>query len=127
LYIHSSNLFFKGSTDCNGGTWTDYFSSDSPNNVGDFETLSKVRLIDPTVCENPISADARRKNDTLHWSLLNRGKLSSTGFVCRNYLPYANTDLEYWPCDDYEIRFCCPDYGKFDLMHVVNGTLNTKM
>ena len=115
--------------DCPGGEWTSYVNADVPGGEGDFETLWNARLIDPSICENPIAVDARIVKSCLHWTVLGRGEISGSGFVCKNTDPYfvASDDqsssyfrsglddaewVEYsvddYPCDDYEVRFCCP-------------------
>ena len=106
---HCSNPFHLGKPSCEGGVWTNYISSDVPAGQGDYETLSKVRLIDPSVCENPTRVDARRIKDSLHWTEIGRGEIFLHGFLCKNYVTYSLfNNVSYLPCDDYEVRFCCP-------------------
>ena len=93
-------------------------------------------MIDPSICENPIAVDARIVKSCLHWTVLGRGAITNNGFVCKNTDPYflfasfltENTEqssaqvstryddgewdgylLDDYPCDDYEVRFCCPE------------------
>ena len=98
---------------CENGEWTSYFSTDTPDGRGDFETLDKVRLIDPTVCQIPTNVDARRISDSAHWSVIGRGRIFKNGFECKNvFTPILRIDVAHklpqYSCDDYEVRFCCP-------------------
>ena len=124
--------------DCTGGEWTPFINADAPGGNGDFETLWNARLVDPSICTNPIAADARLAKESIHWSVLGRGEVTNNGFVCKNtdyyhipYLPgiypvqdgsYGPTDDYpfYYQCDDYEVRFCCPKGRLFDLNAFLN-------
>jgi len=98
--------------------------------------LWNARLFDPSICQNPITADARIAGNCVHWSVLGRGEITENGFVCKNsdpYFVYASYseleqswsqnssdsydpyDYDYHLCDDYEVRFCCPK-GKLILL-----------
>ena len=65
------------------------------------------------MCEIPTNVDARRISDSVHWSVIGRGRLITNGFECKNvFTPLLNIHVApVFPqnrCDDYEIRFCCP-------------------
>lgn len=91
---------------CQVGTWTGWLNADRPSLSGDWETLDSN---DTTVrCENPTDIRARVVGTNTVISNITSApdKLAAfglTGLACKNADQADNT------CEDYEIRFLCPD------------------
>ena len=88
--------------------WTDFMSIDSPNfGLGDYETLEK--FAQNQVCSNPSAIMAQRIAGSGGRSLTRATSLvvhisKELGFWC------ANDEQAGIPCDDFEVKFCCPKY-----------------
>ncbi|XP_072313277.1 mucin-5AC-like [Eucyclogobius newberryi] len=88
------------------GCWTKWFDRDNPGGTGDWELLSNLIDENPgKVCESPLQIEARTTSGN---SVTSTGDViavfdSSNGFVCKI------SDQSGGYCDDYEVRFFCPE------------------
>ena len=82
--------------------WTNYFSVDTPDDGCDNENFTSIISVFPKeICAVPTAVDARRISDKCHWTELNQSiAISGNNFKCSSF--------QNIPCDDFEVRFCCP-------------------
>lgn len=90
---------------CGGNAgYTPWISRDTPSGSGDWETLSNL-VRERNVCANPLAIECRRKSDRR--ASHRTGEVvqcsTQTGLICRN------SSQPDGRCDDYEVRFVCPD------------------
>ncbi|KAI8516821.1 hypothetical protein Bbelb_054020 [Branchiostoma belcheri] len=101
----------SGSDKCS--SWTDWFNRDTPTRTGDWEDLIGLRRDYPgQICEKPTDIQARVVGSGLDASLT--GDIyhfydTTKGFVCRM------GDQGDGTCQDYEVRFCCPNKNVGDV------------
>ena len=100
--------------------WTDFMSIDSPNfGLGDYETLEK--FAQNQICSNPTAIMAQR----IAGSGVRFGQTRATSLVV-----HISKELGFWcandeqagiPCDDFEVKFCCPKYEAGDTLPCDTG------
>lgn len=87
---------------CNEHDWSPYFNTDDPGSEGDIEFLLNIQHLYPfALCANPTVLQARVVNDLSSDIIQNVHSNVTEGFKC---LHSENDE----PCEDYEVRFCCP-------------------
>lgn len=111
IYLPNTN-FTKLSTDtiptpkCKNGKWTDFYDRDNPSGKGDYETLELLRETSPeNICPKPINIDVVEVITGASYLTYGQNVVigPDIGFYCVN--DEQNGEL----CEDYKIRFCCPN------------------
>ena len=92
-----SNLQY-GECDQPGYEWTDWLNSDSPDEDGDWETIS--RFDQNVACNNPIAVEAMATDSgSTEFTHID----TNLGFYC------LNSEQSYGSkCADFNVRYCCP-------------------
>ena len=95
---------------CPTGQWSAWFDTMDPSAAGgDIEMMdSHIQNIFSTICQNPTGAQGRivgapdinGEPDTT--TMQERVTMSRFGLMCMSMHQNGN-------CEDYEVRFCCPD------------------
>jgi hypothetical protein len=85
--------------------WTDWLDRDDPWGNGDGEHFG---LFTGIQCQQPLTAECRRISDGVdHSRTGERVRCSPAGAEC------LNAEQPDGQCDDYEVRFACPDPAMF--------------
>jgi len=87
---------------CPNQRWSDFINKGAPSATGDNEVIDgNVIYQDNDICQNPTGAEARIAGG-LATTTTQVVTMVETGLVCRN-------EDQNGDCEDYEVRFCCPD------------------
>ncbi|XP_024912335.1 mucin-5AC-like isoform X2 [Cynoglossus semilaevis] len=93
-------------TTASSNCWSKWFDRDDPGGTGDWETLTELCKEKPgEICTNPLSIQVKTVSGN---SMESTGDTidvadKTTGFVCKN------SDQTSGICQDYTVRFQCPD------------------
>ena len=106
-FYKKSNFAASTSSDnsspfCAPNSWTSWYDNDDPQGDGDDESLLTLRTRFPgEICAHPTEFEARVVSSGLALDLNSGNVLASRleGLECLNI---------FGDCEDYEIRFCCP-------------------
>jgi hypothetical protein len=81
--------------------WTRWFNADDPiSGAAELE----VKTSHPGVCSQPITIEAREVTSRIDIGpYLSQTSLNRTGLVCR-----TASQVDGFPCDNYEVRYYCP-------------------
>ncbi|XP_076825717.1 uncharacterized protein LOC143471206 [Clavelina lepadiformis] len=119
--IQRANARYAGGSDvvgkCQGSVhWTEWFNTDNPNEgLGDVESLSTIQTrYRNNICVTPSGIQARLAQSNQSYGRGNNllDLSPTTGLSC------LNRDQSNSICQDYRVRFCCPDYvGECPLRH----------
>ena len=110
FYVFASAFANLSSLSCHQGSWTPWYNNDTPEGEGDDESLQSIRSRYPgAVCEFPSDFQARVASTGLAIDSNSNNVFASrlTGLECLNIFGPPG-------CEDYEIRFCCPQSKNFD-------------
>ena len=89
-------------------SWTNWINTDSAGGSGDWETVCNIKnegSLQETC--NPAAFEARTVDGHVYANQTNEQfdyNDAVLGFLCRN------NDQDDDSCQDYEVRFCCPDF-----------------
>nr|CAB3262592.1 uncharacterized protein LOC100180679 [Phallusia mammillata] len=92
--------------ECKNGKWTQFYNRDRPSGEGDYEILSELLELAPEdICNNPTNVDVQVVATGASYLTAGQNVVIDphTGFYCVN--DHQNGEF----CQDYQIRFCCPD------------------
>jgi hypothetical protein len=101
----TANLACDPSQHCVALEWTQWISRDTPNFNGDGEHLSLMITERRGVCPNPVAIQCRRISDMK--DAAQTGEVISFCDPARG-LECLNASQADGLCDDYEVRFQCP-------------------
>lgn len=90
--------------DCCRLPWTPWYDRDDPSGNGDGEHLSLL-VQEQGACPNPTAAECRRISDSKDWTQTGEKVTCNAqqGAVC------LNSEQTDGSCDDYQVRFLCPN------------------
>ncbi|ESO92027.1 hypothetical protein LOTGIDRAFT_121599, partial [Lottia gigantea] len=91
--------------------WTQWFDRDNPSGTGDWEHLASLLDAYPgRVCKHPTAVDAQLTSGAPYTDGGDTLTLSpSQGLICQNNLQADKS------CNDYKVRFCCPQGKKWKM------------
>lgn len=90
--------------------WTGWYNVDAPHGTGDWEMPVQIRkYLDSNLCLDPTNIECRRVSDKMSWTQTGEVyRCNVSGGVCVNADQPGYDGSGIW-CDDYEVRFFCPD------------------
>ncbi|GCB61119.1 hypothetical protein scyTo_0004051 [Scyliorhinus torazame] len=90
--------------ECQGTYKTQWFDRDDPSGKGDFEYLANLRKEYPDqICSNPTACEVETTSGVLAL------KTGDSIPECTISLGFACVNTEIRTCQDYKIRFTCPE------------------
>jgi len=95
--------------DCTG-QWSSWKDRDDPSSSGDYELLNL--FTDDDICANPFAAEARIVGSAVLTTTENVF-FSLAGLRCINRAQLVGV------CSDYEVRFCCEERSRDDIIDII--------
>ncbi|XP_077870327.1 uncharacterized protein LOC102804954 [Saccoglossus kowalevskii] len=104
--IHEGTTLDQASSNlCPDGKWTNWFNTNNPDSMGDYESHGMIRAT-YDVCINPVSIECRAVgSESPYDQTSGQGRITcepNVGLLC------FNEHQQSKQCPDYEVRFFCP-------------------